>query len=205
MTQSGSAGAPGPGTWILALAVVLAMAGVFRDAPDSDPEVAPVRVTLTPASPVRVAVPAVGLRARVVPIEVNPEGVLHPPEDVDLVGWWKRSAKPGLSRGQTVLTGHTVSNGGGVMDRLGELTPGDRVRVRTREGTVRYAVTRKVEYSRAELAGHSSRLFGQDRDEPRLVLITCTDWDGEDYLSNIVVFAEPTQGSVKDEQREPNL
>ena len=33
-------------------------------------------------------------------------------------------------------------------------------------------------------------LFGQAGD-PRLVLITCTDWDGNQYQSNIVVLADP--------------
>ena len=89
-----------------------------------------------------------------------------------------------------MLTGHTVSTGGGVMDRLGELEPGDRIRVRTSEGVVRYRATSTDVLSRAELSAASRELFGQKRD-PRLVLITCTDWDGHQYESNIVVLADP--------------
>ncbi|HET6651789.1 MAG TPA: class F sortase [Nocardioides sp.] len=142
-----------------------------------------------PAQPVRLVVPALDLDSRVAPIEVDTSGVLYPPDDVDVTGWWKRSAKPGAHRGQTVLTGHTVSTGGGVMDRLDELRPGDRVRVRTPKGVVRYETTRVRTYSRAELAHDARRLFGQKR-SPRLVLITCTDWDGAQYRSNTVAFAE---------------
>lgn len=142
-----------------------------------------------PAQPVRLVVPALDLDSRVLPIEVDTSGVLYPPDDVDVTGWWKRSAKPGAHRGQTVLTGHTVSTGGGVMDRLDELRPGDRVRVRTPKGVIRYETTRVRTYSRAELAHDARRLFGQKR-SPRLVLITCTDWDGAQYRSNTVAFAE---------------
>ena len=142
-----------------------------------------------PAQPVRLVVPALDLDSRVLPIEVDTSGVLYPPDDVDVTGWWKRSAKPGAHRGQTVLTGHTVGTGGGVMDRLDELRPGDRVRVRTPKGVVRYETTRVRTYSRAELAHDARRLFGQKR-SPRLVLITCTDWDGAQYRSNTVAFAE---------------
>jgi LPXTG-site transpeptidase (sortase) family protein len=151
--------------------------------------------SVQPAQPVRLAVPALDLRASVVPIEVDTAGVLYPPDDVDDVGWWKRSAKPGSRRGQTVLTGHTVSTGGGVMDRLGELEPGDRVRVRTPEGVVRYETTRVRTYSRAALASSARSLFGQGR-PARLVLITCTDWDGAEYRSNTVAFARPVHRVV---------
>lgn len=186
---------PGPATWILALAAVLAVTGVFRDT--TEPAVEPVHAKVTPATPVQLVVPALDLRAPVVPIEVTSEGILYPPEDVDRVGWWKRSAKPGNEHGQTVLTGHTVTDGRGVMDRLGDLAAGARVRVRTREATLRYEVTRTVVYSRQKLTDRASQLFGQGRDEPRLVLITCTDWDGDVYRSNIVVFAEPIRGAAK--------
>ncbi len=84
-----------------------------------------------------------------------------------------------------------MTDGAGVMDDLGRLQAGDRVMVKTSEGTLRYRTTRTAVYSRAVLADKAEKLFGQDRAHPRLVLITCTDWDGEHYRSNIVVFAEP--------------
>ena len=77
-----------------------------------------------PSDPRMLIVPEIKLRAPIIPIEVTPDGVLNPPEDVDEVGWWKRSARPGATSGQTVVTGHTVHTGGGVMNRLGDLRPG---------------------------------------------------------------------------------
>lgn len=136
-------------------------------------------------------VPSLDLTAPIIPIEMNKQGVLTPPADVDTVGWWQRSAEPGADQGQTLITGHSVRLGDGAMDRIGELDPGDRVRVRSDGRTVTYRATEVVVYSRAEVAAKAQELFGQDRRDGRLVLVTCTDWDGDTYRRNIIVFAEP--------------
>lgn len=173
---------------LLALVALVGVAAVLAFVRPTGPE--PARATVPPAAPVRLVVPSLDLRAAVVPIEVEPSGVLHPPADVREVGWWRRSAEPGDAHGPTLLTGHTVSNGGGVMDRLGSLDRGDRVVVRTDEGRVSYVATKVQVLSRAELAQQRRALFG--RGGPgRLVLVTCTDWDGRVYESNVVVTARP--------------
>jgi sortase (surface protein transpeptidase) len=77
------------------------------------------------------------------------------------------------------------------MDDLGDLEPGDRVRVRSRRGTLIYETTRVRDYTTEQVAEHAYDLFGQDREEGRLVLVTCTDWDGKVYRSNTIVFADP--------------
>lgn len=190
-------------TGLLSVAVALAAAFVlFGGLPEAEPddteEAAPQgsaassvpQARLRPAAPVRLIVPALELRAPVVPIEMNTDGVLHPPDDVREVGWWQRSAKPGARKGQTLLTGHTVSSGGGVMDDLGKLAPGDRVRVKSPRGTVIYETTRVRDYSTEQVAAQARKLFGQDRGDGRLVLVTCSDWNGEVYESNTIVFAE---------------
>jgi LPXTG-site transpeptidase (sortase) family protein len=143
-----------------------------------------------PADPELLIVPEIKLRAPIVPIEVDPKGVLTPPSDVHEVGWWQRSAKPGATSGQTLITGHTVHTGGGVMNELGDLRPGALIRIRTPRGTVDYEATKVFVYTKAELADHAEQLFGQDRQHGRLVLVTCTGWTGHDYTSNIVVFAD---------------
>lgn len=187
---------------LLSVAVALAAAfvlfgGLSQPEPDTE-EAAPQgsaassvpQARLRPAAPVRLIVPALKLRAPVIPIEMNTDGVLHPPEDVSEVGWWQRSAKPGARKGQTLLTGHTVSSGGGVMDDLGKLEEGDRVRVKSPRGTVLYETTRVRDYSTEQVAAQARKLFGQDREDGRLVLVTCSDWNGEVYESNTIVFAE---------------
>ena len=124
-------------------------------------------------------------------IEIDPDGVLNPPADVSVVGWWKRSAKPGAATGQTLITGHTVHTGGGVMNKLGDLKAGDLIQVQTKAGTVDYRATRVTVFTKAQLAKHAKALFGQNRKKNRLVLVTCTGWTGYDYTSNIIVFADP--------------
>jgi LPXTG-site transpeptidase (sortase) family protein len=172
---------------LLALIALVGVAGVLAYV---RPDAEPARAAVAPAVPVRLVVPELDLRASVVPIEVEPSGVLHPPEDVDEVGWWRRSAEPGAESGPTLLTGHTVSFGGGVMDRLGKLEPGDRVVVRTKAGRVAYEATDVQVLSRRELAQRRHELFGRGG-PARLVLVTCTDWDGRVYESNVVVTAQP--------------
>jgi LPXTG-site transpeptidase (sortase) family protein len=156
-----------------------------------DPKVAPAYVALAaPSNPELLIVPEIKLRAPIVPIEVDPTGVLTPPSDVHEVGWWKRSAKPGATSGQTLVTGHTVHTGGGVMNRLGDLRPGAVIRIRTPLGIVDYRATKVFVYTKAELAAHAVELFSQKRKDIRLVLVTCTGWTGKDYTSNIIVFAD---------------
>jgi LPXTG-site transpeptidase (sortase) family protein len=145
----------------------------------------------SPATPVKLIIPSQKLRAAILPIEVSSSNVLDPPSNVRDVGWWRRSVRPGTDHGQTVLTGHTVHEGGGVMDRLGKLRAGNVVRVVTAKGTMSYRTTKVLTLTKAQLAQRSRELFGQTRPSNRLVLITCTGWTGEYYTSNTVVFAKP--------------
>lgn len=144
----------------------------------------------TPARPTELVVPSLGVRAPVFPIQVE-GSTLTPPADGSTVGWWDQSARPGSPKGNTVITGHTLSAGEGAMDRLGTIGRGGIIQVRTPQGTMSYAATRVLVYTKAELAEHALELFRQDRPKNRLVLITCTDWDGDSYNSNVIVFAQP--------------
>lgn len=139
--------------------------------------------------PRRVVVPRLGVDAPVVGIDA-PGGVLRPPDDPQVLGWWRSGARPGAAAGSALVTGHTVSSGGGAFDDLEMLEPGDRVRVRTTRGVVDYHVTGVTTYRKASLAEDAARVFSQTV-PGRLVLVTCEDWDGSTYLSNAVVFAEP--------------
>lgn len=170
-------------------------------APSTPPEAAPVQRSVAPASALRAApdprgvrpevvvVPALGVRAEVLPIETE-DGALTPPADPQQLGWWSGGARVGAASGAAVLTGHTVHTGGGALDDLEDLAPGDRVVVGSAREIVRYAVDSVRVLSRAELARQSAGVFA--RSGPgRLVLITCEDWDGTAYRSNVVVVARP--------------
>jgi len=155
----------------------------------SEEPAATVPLPIGRARPRFVVVPALGVKAPVEPMSVV-DGVLTPPSPATTVGWWDRSARPGSSRGTVVVAGHTVHEGGGAFDALGTLQPGDRATLRTAGARVHYTVRKVVTYDRETLAQKSSQIFRQ-RGRPRLILITCEDWDGTAYRSNTVVYAVP--------------
>lgn len=138
--------------------------------------------------PVRLVVPVLGVDVPVVGIDA-PGGVLLPPGDPQVLGWWRSGAVPGARVGSALVTGHTVSSGGGAFDDLDTLGRGDVVRVRTGSGSIRYVVSGVRVYRKASLARDAKRVFSQSV-PGRLVLITCEDWNGSTYLSNAVVIAE---------------
>jgi LPXTG-site transpeptidase (sortase) family protein len=178
-------------TFLTVIAGLLVGLGFLMPSQASDAAPVGYRPMAGPAVPTRLVVPALKIKAPVQPIEVSDAGVLDPPRNPRDVGWWNGSVRPGAQRGQTVLTGHTVHTGGGVMDRLGDLRRGQLVRVVTRKGTMTYRTTRVVTWTKAELAQRASSIFAQKRTDNRLVLITCSQWTGSSYKSNVVVFAQP--------------
>ena len=56
---------------------------------------------------------------------------------------------------------------------------------------MRYGVRRVQVLGQAALAKASVRLFGQRDGSGRLLLVSCTDWNGASYDSNVVVLAAP--------------
>lgn len=150
---------------------------------EPDPRPAP-----APGVPRRLVVPMLGVDAPVIPITA-PNGVLLPPSDPQMLGWWRDGARPGAARGGALITGHTVSSGGGAFDDLETLRSGDEVRVRTPGRSLRYEVTGVRIYRKARIARDAGQLFSQTV-PGRLVLITCEDWNGSFYESNAVIFAE---------------
>lgn len=147
------------------------------------------RVQAVPGAPRRLRVPALDIDAPIIPIGA-PGGVLTPPGDPQTVGWWAQGAEPGARLGSALVTGHTVHDGGGAMDDLEELADGDRVWTDTDRGRIGYAVRTVVVLGKGELAQRAETIFDQGV-EGRLVLITCEDWNGVEYLSNVVVTATP--------------
>ncbi len=157
--------------------------------PDPAPAVAPVR----PSTPTRLIIPSLDIKAGVVRINLGSDAVLEPPADPDLVGWWTGSAEPGDQVGRVVLTGHTVSKGDGALDRLPELKSGKIVLV-TETGRHRYRVTDNLVVDYADVAENAQNIFGQTEESPagaRLILVTCTNFNGRFYESNDIIVAEP--------------
>jgi|RhiMethySRZTD1v2_1073278.scaffolds.fasta_scaffold142787_3 LPXTG-site transpeptidase (sortase) family protein len=152
----------------------------------------------TPArGPDQILVPSIKIKAPLQPIELASDGVLTPPADTDVVGWWDGSAEPGSRKGQTVVTGHTVSTGGGVMNDLPTIDVGALVRIRDEGALTDYRVTGVMKLTKEQVAERSQSLFGQARRHGgQLVMVTCTDYHDGEYDSNIIAWAEPVENDA---------
>lgn len=138
--------------------------------------------------PYRLRIPSIGVDAPVVPIRSSEDRVLLPPRDPGLVGWWRDGAAPG-EPGSAVLVGHTVRfSGGGVFDDVGRLRDGDMIEVEGSGDALTYQIQSVDVLSKNQFARNAERIFGLEGPS-RLVVITCDDWDGTAWRSNIVTIA----------------
>ena len=142
------------------------------------------------SEPVAVALPRLGVRSALDPLDLQPDGQLQAPPRWDVAGWYIRGPRPG-ERGPAVVAGHVDGpDGPAGFWRLQELRPGDRVEVSRADGsTAVFAVTRslvvpKDDFPTAEVYGPTPHA--------ELRLITCDgafDRGSGHYLDNLVVFA----------------
>jgi hypothetical protein len=140
--------------------------------------------------PVRIEIPAIGVRAPVIRLGLNRDRTLEVPRRFGDTGWWSGGARPG-ERGPAVIVGHVDSHTGpAVFYRLGQLRRGDAIRVIRRDGSVvRFVVQRRERHSKRRFP--TETVYGPTR-VPALRLITCSgafDRDTGHYLDNAIVFA----------------
>jgi sortase (surface protein transpeptidase) len=143
-----------------------------------------------PATPPRIEIPAIGVRAHVLPLGTTATGALAVPRNWSVVGRWKGGSRPGRA-GAAVLVGHVDSQTRpAVFHRLSELRSGDLIRYVGRSGKpVRFIVVRKERASKANFP--TSRVYLETQ-EPALRLITCGgsfDWSRGHYRDNMIVYA----------------
>jgi hypothetical protein len=152
---------------------------------------------LGPSRPVRIAIPAIGVHSAVFPIGKTRTGRLGVPQPgprLNQVAWYRRSPAPGQP-GPSVLLGHVDSvEGPSVFFRLGDVHPGDKVRIRRKDGTtVVFTVNAVRDFHKAHFP---SRLVygGADLTTPQLRLITCSDYVASihHHIGDQVVFAHLT-------------
>ena len=167
------------------LVVALVASAVLAGAPaGAYPVVASPDTTARSAATGRLAIPAIGVDAGIIPVGVTRAGHLAIGRSVRDVYRWRSGVLPGQP-GSAVLAGHTWSKGPGVFDDLGRLRPGNVVVV----GRHRFEVTRVRRVTGMTRTGVAA-LFS-DRGKPRLVLITCGDRNDLTgvYRTRIVVNA----------------
>ncbi|MEV4660042.1 class F sortase [Micromonospora sp. NPDC049301] len=155
------------------------------------PDLAP----LPRAAPVRVQIPAIDVRAAVVPIGADAAGVLEvPPLDrPTLAGWYRHGVSPGET-GNAVLVGHVDSAAGpAVFFDLGRLRAGQEIRITRADARVT-TFTVDVVRSYPKDRFPTTLVYGP-ADVAGLRLITCGgrfDAGTGNYVDNIVVFATRT-------------
>lgn len=159
-------------------------------APTTPPPSPTADAPLPAAGPPRqVVVESLGIDAPVVPIQTQGTS-LDPPDDPQVLGWWSGGAPVGAVQGTALVTGHTVNAGGGAMDDLEQVRAGAEIRVTTARGSIEYVAESVQVLDKDALARQAQQLFSQQV-AGRLVLVTCEDWDGTGYRSNVVVTAVP--------------
>jgi sortase (surface protein transpeptidase) len=140
--------------------------------------------------PVALAIPAIGVRTKLIHLGLTAAGALQVPSSTSVAGWYTGSSRPG-AMGPAVIAGHIDSyHGPGVFFRLSQLRPGDRVYVRRADGTIAlFRVTAGRSYAKDHFP--TLAVYGPTPDA-ELRLITCGgtfDPHLRSYLNNTVVYA----------------
>lgn len=144
------------------------------------------------AAPLRISVPDLGVKTRLIGLRKDRAGGLQVPEDPQQAGWYSQGFAPGAD-GPAVIVGHVDSyRGPGIFARLGTMQPGQRISIRRADGSLAvFRVTSVESFAKRDFP--TERVYRGDG-TPSLRLVTCGgefDRGARTYLSNVVVFAEP--------------
>ncbi|MFF1351125.1 class F sortase [Streptomyces sp. NPDC058322] len=185
-----------------ALPAAVSSAAVSSAAPEvlgSHAAPAPVtssKATVGPAMersvPERLRIADIGVNAPFTELSIGATGQLDapPPNDNNLVGWFKDGATPG-ERGSAIVAGHVdTMTGPAVFLQLQYLKPGAKVDITRADGSVAtFKVDSVEQFSKAKFP--DDRVYA-DTNSAQLRLITCGgayNKTAKDYEDNVVVFA----------------
>jgi sortase (surface protein transpeptidase) len=178
-------------------AVAAAPTTTLRPSSSPTPAVAPVPGTAPRSgslTPVRIAVPAIGVRATLVRLGLTASGALAVPTTAAAAGWYRGSPVPGRI-GPSVIAGHVHWSGvPGVFARLTELHRGDRIMVTRSDGSVvTFTVDSVATYAKSRFP--TALVYGPLA-VAGLRLITCGGYDASarSYEANVIVFATRAAG-----------
>jgi LPXTG-site transpeptidase (sortase) family protein len=194
-----SAGLLAAGAGTVGLVVAHTSSAPLRLAARPSPVAVPSGRTVVPISvsavqqtpkPVWLTIPAIGVKAPIINLGLNPNGTLQVPRTTTVAGWYTGSPRPGAI-GSAVIAGHVDSRTGvGIFFWLKNVRPGDRIYVRRADGTLAvFTVTLVRIYAKNDFP--TATVYGPVPDA-ELRLITCGgtfDYARGSYLSNVVVYA----------------
>lgn len=144
--------------------------------------------------PMRIDIPAIGVHSQLLNLGETAGAIqvpTGPKSNYNKAGWYRYSPMPG-SLGPAVILGHVDSGdwGPSVFFRLGDLRPGEKVRVTRADGIVAVFTISGVRHF--QKARFPTKIVYGNTNFAALRLITCGgafDWTTGHYLQNIVVFA----------------
>lgn len=138
-------------------------------------------------TPDRLTIPAIGVKAAVVPVGTTAEGAQEVPPSFDVTGWWKDGRQPGQS-GNAVIVGHTASKSAGVFDNLSDLKKGDTIAVSSGSEHLTYTVTGEQEVRNEKFGAVADQIYRRVGPSG-VVLLTCGDWNGSRFEATVIVTA----------------
>ncbi|MFD7324167.1 class F sortase [Streptomyces sp. NPDC059875] len=148
-----------------------------------------------PASdPVRIRIPAIGVDAFLIGLELDAAGRLEPPPETapSFAGWYADGTTPG-ARGTAVVAGHLDTPAGpAVFHQVGALARGAEIAVERKDGrTALFTVDAVQDHAKSTFP--ADKVYGNSG-RPELRLITCGGgWSKRTgYQANTVVYATLT-------------
>lgn len=154
--------------------------------------------------PVKVIIPAIGLKARVVPVGLDSAGQMQMPAPT-VAGWYRLGPAPG-ALGPAVIAGHVDTyKGPAVFYRLTGIRRGDAVRVLRADGSRADFIITKVTVVK-KTAFPSNAVFGPTANSD-IRLITCTgtfDTHTRSYLDSLIAWGHPAPPPPRAHNRKPD-
>jgi sortase (surface protein transpeptidase) len=165
------------------------------------PNVFPAQVTSANlgniSEPISLAIDAIGVNARIIPVGLDVDNHIALPEDVHIVGWFQNSASLNIyqSAYNLIITGHYDSQTGkAVFHHLNDLKIGTPLTITDQAGYLHQFHTTAInEYS---LSSFPLESIFTATNQPQLILITCGgtfDPSTKNYSHRTVVYASPSK------------
>ncbi|SCF79501.1 class F sortase [Streptomyces sp. Ncost-T10-10d] len=165
---------------------------VTPSAPAVTPSAPAVGPAMSRSVPTRLQIPSLAVKAPFTGLSIGADGRLNPPppNDSNLVGWFKGGVTPG-ERGAAIVAGHVdTTTGPAVFLQLQFLKPGSTVDITRADGSVATFKVDSVEtFSKAKFP--NKRVYS-DTPSAQLRLITCGgpyNRKAKHYEDNVVAFA----------------
>ena len=156
------------------------------------PDPAVVAAPLPTSTPMTIVIPAIGVNAPVMRLDLNADGTVQVPplDNHNLVGWYDRSVMP-AAKGTSVILGHVDDySGPSVFFNIKNLHKGDTIDVVRADGSTAVFAVDGVQKA-AKTNFPTSDVYG-NVPYPALRLVTCGgpfDAKTGEYLDSIVVYA----------------